>query len=365
MKILIIDNAPLVKSGDKYLTNSMNGHFFSELKELGNDVSCFQLQKKVNSAISNYDLTADGIHCYTSPLTSSKLLTYIIAFIKLFLLIPRYDFIYIYYPNSFKYAGLYCKMIGVKFGFYIRGEKNLFDQVSIYNYKKASLILTVSQFFTDNIRKYNKTTSTIRPMIPYQFEDIIDTRSYKPKHNYKILFLSRVSKSKGIDDLLYAMKMLKSDKINVTLEVVGNGEYIEDAKKLTAELNIDDIVTFYGPVYDDQIKSNFYLEADFYILPSFHEGFPRTVYEAMIFGTPIITTFVGGMASLMKHKYNCLEIKKGSPESITETVKYALINYDEIGILAKNATKTIKTVIAKERDSHAVQLYKQIQLYVR
>ena len=113
-------------------------------------------------------------------------------------------------------------------------------------------------------------------------------------------------------------------KYKVFLKIVGNGPFLSEAKLLCKELDIEDIISFEGVVCDDNIKRNYYLEADVYILPTYHEGFPRTLYEAMIFGTPIITTFVGGISVIMEDNINSLKIEAKSIDSVVEKLEQAL-----------------------------------------
>ena len=116
------------------------------------------------------------------------------------------------------------------------------------------------------------------------------------------------------------------------------------------------MVKFTGSVYNSDEIKEYYKNSDIYILPTYHEGFPRTLYEAMIFGIPIITTFVGGIPTLMKDDFNCKEIKPKSVESIVEILTYAMNNYPKMGELAKNGTNTVAKIIDSNRLTHAQHL---------
>src|SRR5690606_19531454 len=101
---------------------------------------------------------------------------------------------------------------------------------------------------------------------------------------------------------------------------------------------------------------NAYLRSDIYILPTYHEGFPRTLYEAMIFGTPIITTFVGGISALMQNEVNCFEIQPKSVESIEEKLNFVMINYSATKGIVENGILTVRKIVDFNRSSHAAHL---------
>ena len=237
--------------------------------------------------------------------------------------------------------------------------KGLNDRVSRWIYKNACTIFTVSDYFTQFVNNIvvKNIANTIRPMIPFNEKDIVTKREYKEKDIYNILFLGRLDKEKGIEELLKAANILNKQKKNFILTIVGDGEFMEKAKEITNNLRINRIVKFSGGIYDTNEIKEYYKNSDIYILPTYYpEGFPRTLYEAMIFGTPIITTFISGIPALMKDDFNCKEIKPKSVESIVEVLTYAMNNYPKMGELAKNGTKTVAKIIDSKRLTHAQHL---------
>lgn len=108
----------------------------------------------------------------------------------------------------------------------------------------------------------------------------------------KILFLSRIHKVKGIENLIAAWKNIpNSIRFDWTLEIIGNGEseYINKLKNIVIENNLDQRVKILDPVFDDR-KKEIYQSADIFVLPTFSENFGMVVVEAMSYGIPVITT---------------------------------------------------------------------------
>jgi glycosyltransferase involved in cell wall biosynthesis len=142
-------------------------------------------------------------------------------------------------------------------------------------------------------------------------------------------------------------------KYSFHLNIVGDGGYLAESKKIVENLEINDQVSFIGAINDKVEKQKWFEDSDIYILPTYHEGFPRTLYEAMIYGTPIITTLVGGIPALMKDGVNCLAIEKQSVKSIVEKLNYAMNHYDEMIQYALTAKETVFKVVDSHRPTHA------------
>lgn len=366
MKILIIDNASMVttQSGHHY-TNNLNGLFLSEMMELGNDITYIQFALERADSISVYDLEEHGVKCVELKSKVHKLLRYVLAVPKLAKEIKRTDFVYFYYPNSFRWATLLCRMYRKPYGLYIRGMNGVEDSTSHNIYKHAYTAFTVSDQFTNMVNAVTKKemAHTIRPMIPYTDADVIMGRDYAPKEVYNILFLGRIAKDKGLEELMQAARQLRDKGYRFMLRVVGNGEFIEQTAQLVAGMELKDCVSLEGPVYDDAKKAEYYKNADLYVLPTYHEGFPRTLYEAMIFGAPIITTFVGGIPALMKDGENCKRIEPRSADSIIEGLSYAMDNYAEMGKMANDASRLVSKIVNRNRMTHAQHLNQILKDY--
>lgn len=357
MKILLLDNASLTPLNNDFCCETKTGEFASELKTLDNQVTMYGQVVDSKNTVHAYKLNQKGINTVGIKRKKNKIINYLILY---FLAVPeiiKADFVYIFYPTAFRYIPFLCWLFRTPYGVYVRGEQGIQSKTSKWIYRKAFVIFTVTNYFTELINKLTdkKTAHTIRPMIPLSEKDIVKNRKYPVKDHYTILFLARVEADKGVEELLLAIKELKLKKHSFTLNLVGSGGYLPKAKDLVKELGISDFVTIHGAVLGSERVKQLYLDADLYVLPTYHEGFPRTLYEAMIFGVPIITTLVGGIPSIMKDRFNCLAIKPKSTESIVEQLDYALNHYIDMTTYTENATLTVAPIVASTRPSHAQQ----------
>ena len=113
-------------------------------------------------------------------------------------------------------------------------------------------------------------------------------------------------------------------------------------------VKLDQNILLQGQISSREIINDFYKKSDIFILPSYTEGFPRVIYTAMEYGLPIITTMVGGIPSVMKDEYNCLNVRVGSSDDIKNTIVKLIKNDDLFKKLKINSQKKIRQIISNE-----------------
>ncbi len=121
-----------------------------------------------------------------------------------------------------------------------------------------------------------------------------ESQTHKNSGNkFNILFLARVEKAKGIFEALEAYELVKSRYPSSQLTIAGDGSILDEVKKVVRKKNLQD-VSFIGYVTGEE-KTKAFAGSDLYVFPSYGEGMPNSVLEAMAFGLPIITRSVGGL----------------------------------------------------------------------
>ena len=231
-------------------------------------------------------------------------------------------------------------------------------------YKKAKIIFTVSPYFSElvNSNAGKHIANTIRPMIPFTEKDVIYNRIYGEKDKYILLYIGRIVDDKGLDELMHALSTLKKLSINCHLNTYWTGDYLDHIKQLISKLDRINSTSILGNVFDLTELKSYYEKSDIFILPSYHEGFPRTIYEAMIFGLPVVTTSVGGIPAIMKDGFNCRTIKVRSIDDIVRVLSELTTNYSHVQEIVDNARLTVLPIINSTKPSHAMQLTNAISL---
>jgi glycosyltransferase involved in cell wall biosynthesis len=149
------------------------------------------------------------------------------------------------------------------------------------------------------------------------FNPVPELALQKSAHeNCNFTFMGELSERKGIHDLLNAFSQVQSS--NARLLVAGNGD-VEALKSLCRELNISSNVEFLGWI-NNQKKLELLAKTDVVVLPSYAEGLPMSVLEAMSVGLPVITTPVGAVEDAITHDLEGILVEPGNISEISQAI---------------------------------------------
>ena len=143
--------------------------------------------------------------------------------------------------------------------------------------------------------------------------------------NFNILFLSRVEKAKGINELIDSIPFVVRRYGNVIFHIAGSGSYLETIKSNKLLKGYMDNVIFHGYIRGEN-KFRLLSRTDIFVLPSYHEGCPVSVIEALASGIPIVYTPVGALPDILTDQVNGIKVELKSPESIAKAIIYLLDN---------------------------------------
>lgn len=152
----------------------------------------------------------------------------------------------------------------------------------------------------------------------FLLENHYSSRS-SPCEPFNILFLTRIEKEKGIIEALESYALLKLSNLNVAMTVAGDGKGLEEAKQLVLTRKIAD-VKFVGYVHGED-KAKVFRKAHCYLFPSYDEGMPISVLEAMAFGLPVITRPVGALAEIFENGTMGYMTESKSPEILAQLIR--------------------------------------------
>lgn len=142
------------------------------------------------------------------------------------------------------------------------------------------------------------------------------------------LFMSRVEKPKGIEELIRGFSKAK-DQAQMHLHIAGDGTAKGFAEQLCEELGLIDQVTFHGMVLGDA-KKKLMANSDAFILPSYTEGLPNSMLESMVFGMPVIITAVGGIPDVFEDGKMGVLLQESSEDLVEQAlVKLASLDGEE------------------------------------
>jgi glycosyltransferase involved in cell wall biosynthesis len=173
----------------------------------------------------------------------------------------------------------------------------------------------------------------------------------------RILFMGRICSKKGIYFIYEALRELKESGISFHFIMAGKGpEDVQYVKTFQALLG--DKFIFKGVVSGDE-KTDVLKQCNVFVLPSFFEGMPIALLEAMSFGLVPVTTDVGSIKYLVKNGKNGFIVKKKSSAEIFTVLKELAVDPLRLTEMGKSA----KTSIFQQYDPQAY-LEKLNEIYV-
>lgn len=175
----------------------------------------------------------------------------------------------------------------------------------------------------------------------------------------KLLYLGEVSYRKGCYDLLHAIAENRENFAGRLHLRIGGNQVDGDIQEFIREHSLSDIVTYEGWLSGTRKEKCLY-DADVYILPSYNEGLPIAILEAMAHAHPVISTPVGGIPEVISDGRNGLLTAPGDRKNIaTAIMKYI----DSPGLISehgKQARKDVEPFLPEGVMSVLADIYKTL-----
>lgn len=132
------------------------------------------------------------------------------------------------------------------------------------------------------------------------------------KDKLNILFIHHLSLRKGSREMPKIIELVFERRKDVEFTIVGDGPDFDFLKSWAKEKGYEKIIKLTGRLSPDQVREEF-VKADFFILPSRSEGFPRVILEAMKYGIPYVATNVGCVSEISPESENNYLVLPGNP----------------------------------------------------
>jgi len=216
------------------------------------------------------------------------------------------------------------------------------------NHFISNSYLITKEYLSNGIGKKEKFTTI------YSGIDVERFNIKKSKNKIPVItIIARLAKGKGHEYFINAATtILKTRKAEFW--IVGNGELKEEIENMITNLKLESYVKIIGERDDiPQILS----QTDIFVLPTLWEGTPRTIFEAMAAGVPVITTPVGGIPEIIKDNQNGFLVEPKNSEKLAEKILFVLYNKDKIRLIIDDAKKESKKYSYKKMVNNIDQLY--------
>jgi glycosyltransferase involved in cell wall biosynthesis len=156
--------------------------------------------------------------------------------------------------------------------------------------------------------------------------------------NY-ILYVGRLDYGKGLNDLIDSAERIW-DRCGLPIYIIGSGPLEAKIKEKIKKLHLENFVRLLGQIEQKELIT-IYQNSRIFILPSYYEGLPTVLLEAMSCGLPVIATDVSGCNDVIIDRYNGILVPPGDPGKIFEAVTMLHTDDDLRKKISNNARKTI------------------------
>jgi len=250
------------------------------------------------------------------------------------------------YPSTA--AMVLADNLDIPFGFTCHAHDIfLQDHLLKLKIKRADIPVTISDF---NIAFLEKRLGDLpkKPKIVHCGVDI-DEFAYQrdERRANSIVAVGRLDEIKGFDHLIHACARLKKKGIDVTCDVIGEGEQRSMLERLISNFGLEHNVRLLGVMSQDEVRRRIQ-EAEIFALPSIPDrngnmdGIPVALMEAMALGTPVISTRVSGIPELIEHQQTGWMCEPKDVDGLASGLEMLLSDADLRDRLAAAARKRIE-----------------------
>jgi L-malate glycosyltransferase len=206
--------------------------------------------------------------------------------------------------------------------------------------RNSDIITTVS----------NSCMNEIKNMLPekkeiYVIGNGVDTNFFLPnpsiiRDQKTILFAGRLDSGKGVSDLIFSAKEVCKNFPDSKFILAGKGPNRKYLESLIAKLKLNDNIFLMGHL-SQEILLKLYQSSTIYVLPSYYEGLPTTLLEAMSCGLPSIATDIGGNSEVITDNLTGILVPPKCPEELSRNIMNLLESKKDCDRLGKSARKHV------------------------
>ncbi|RLC74320.1 MAG: hypothetical protein DRI61_16890 [Chloroflexi bacterium] len=262
-------------------------------------------------------------------------------------------------PTSFIFPTIFLRLISKKVAIFVAQKPNspLMELLCKLNCRFSNLLIVESESVIKNwkIGKYKE-----KIVIGSIYVDTNFFKKHKEicERENIVGYVGILNERKGIKELVKAIHLInKSKDKNINFFIGGNGLF----KHLVKNLAVEYENVIYGGFIPNKDLPNFYNELRLFVLPSYSEGLPNVILEAMACGTPVLATPVGAIPNVIRDGETGFIMENNSPECIAKNIIRAL-NHPNLEQIAQNARVLVKREFLFEK---AVKRWRELLKTIR
>ena len=165
--------------------------------------------------------------------------------------------------------------------------------------------------------------------------------NHKDNKNQYVLYTGRLSTEKGLIDLIKSAKYVHENFPIIKFVIAGSGSLKTRLRKMVSDFNLEKNFRFAGYVNHGTLLK-YYQNATLYVLPSYREGLPTTLLEAMSCGLPVVGTAIAGISDVIVDRKTGILVPPKSPEKLANAIMELIADSKFREELGRNARKHVQ-----------------------
>lgn len=233
------------------------------------------------------------------------------------------------------------------------------QKAEIWNLQNADLILAPSEFVRESLQGYFFSDDISNKIVIVPYGGVTEEYNYKKRKviagtSLKLLFVGTITKRKGLDYLIDAVKL--TDNPDITLTIIGACND-EKSKDILNRIGDCKNINYIGTVPHVKIKE-YYLDHHVFCLPSMAEGSSLSTFEALSTGMPCIVTQNAG--STITDGVEGYIVRCGSAEDIADRLSWLYHHPEEIEKMSELARKNAEINSCKQFSIKVGELIRKV-----
>ena len=212
-------------------------------------------------------------------------------------------------------------------------DESLIDQANLSRYRKKTVL--AHRHFVD--------------FDEFQMKDDVEQRANV------VSYVGRLHEEKGVLNLARAIPKVLAKRHDVKFVIIGEGQLEGELRSYVAAHALSQNVTFEGWIPHGELR-NYLVKSKLLVLPSYTEGLPHAMLEAMACGTPVLATPVGAVPEVINDKETGFLAPDNSPDQLAESILSALV----YPYLSRIAGKALILVQSEFRFENVLKMWRDV-----
>ncbi|MBS0497092.1 MAG: glycosyltransferase family 4 protein [Proteobacteria bacterium] len=188
--------------------------------------------------------------------------------------------------------------------------------------RSANVVVLLSQ---EELSAYRKFASDLHLEVIPNAIDITEDARWKCEIStldrpLRLAYVGRLVKSKGIFEIIEALKIICDHGKNLQLVIAGSGPEEASLRSCVQDFGLMDNVSFVGVVFGEE-KNRVWKEADLFVFPTYREGLPYALLESMAARTPPVVSPVGAIPDVMEDGVHGVFVSSRNPAALAEAIE--------------------------------------------